>query len=199
MNIDHIFLDIDDVCNRFTLYALQVMGADISIYDESIWNPAWGRDIVRGVNELTKQCFSTDSFWNSLPEIAWSETPVSAEFDMLLRVCSGMVGREGVCLLSTPTRCPLSCSGKIKWIHKYAPKWIHRQYLLGPQKHLCAQPNALLVDDMTENVSQFRLFEGKAILVPRPWNIHHKIALAGLTEEYLRREFELIQKGCGTW
>lgn len=199
MKLNTIFLDIDDVCNRFTLFAAAMMGAPIDYHDESVWNPAWGRNLVHGTNKLADTEYTLNSFWGKLPEKAWSETPISEEFGMLLRTCSSIVGRTNVCFLSTPTLCPLSCSGKLKWIQKYAPKWMHRQYLLGPPKHLCAKSDTLLIDDTTENATRFKLVGGQALLLPRPWNIHHQIAAKGLTEEYLKVELELVQRGAGKW
>ena len=72
--------------------------------------------------------------------------------------------------MTTPVEDPESLAGKLEWIHKYFPEWMHRQYLMGPQKHLLAGPGSLLIDDSEENVEKFRQHDGQAILVPRPWN-----------------------------
>ena len=199
MKLARIFLDIDDVCNKFTMYALKTVGCNIDVNDESVFNPKWGFDLVRAANELytppgKKRLFNftKESFWNNLPEDVWVNAPISNEFKMLLDFSQHAVGWQNVYFLSTPTLCPLSCSGKLKWIKKWAPGWMQRQYLFGPPKYLCATPDSLLIDDNTEKVIAFRKAGGQAILMPRPWNRNHFIATAGLQKEYLLTELGLI-------
>jgi hypothetical protein len=60
--------------------------------------------------------------------------------------------------------------GKKQWIRRYLPEEMWNNYLIGPPKHLCASPDALLIDDVEENVDKFRAYGGRAVLFPRPWN-----------------------------
>ena len=196
MKLARIFLDIDDVCNKFSMYALKTVGCNIDVNDESVFNPEWGFDLVKAANALYPGPrlfdFTKESFWSNLPEDVWVNAPISNEFDLLLNFAYAMVEGRNVYFLSTPTLCPLSCSGKLKWIKKWAPLLMQRQYLIGPPKHLCATPDSLLFDDNDEKVFAFRKAGGQAILMPRPWNKNHHIATAGLTTEYIKTELGLI-------
>jgi 5'(3')-deoxyribonucleotidase len=87
-----------------------------------------------------------------------------------LEACAKAVGRENVCIATSPTKCPESLAGKLEWIHDHFPEWMHRQYAITPRKHLFARPDSLLIDDYSENVERFKAHSGHAILVPRPWN-----------------------------
>ena len=115
---------------------------------------------------------------------------MSAEFPFLLGWCESLVGQENVCLLTSPTIDPDCLAGKLEWIHEFTPKWLHRQYLVGPCKQFCAHPEALLIDDSDKNVNKFRDWGGQAVLVPRPWNTNHTLN----TMENLAHAFELLHE-----
>lgn len=200
MKLKRIYLDMDDVCNRFTMYALKIMGCPINIMDDSVCAPEWKFDIIKAINALhPHRVFNTRTFWGNLPEEVWSEAPISDEYQYLLTWAAGCVGRENVFFLSTPTLCPLSCSGKIKWIKKFAPSWMQRQYVFTPRKACCANDTSLLIDDKDFNVISFMQASGHALLVPRPWNSAHDIAKGESRVAYLRHQLELIQKGWEAW
>jgi len=107
----------------------------------------------------------------------WTSFPKSDEFQWLLDSCEALVGRENICILTTPILDPGCAAGKMEWIYNHCPKWLHRQYLIGPPKHFCAQPDALLIDDSDRNVKLFQAHGGQAILVPRPWNSLHGVCV----------------------
>jgi len=183
--IDTIYLDMDDVCNRFTMYALQEMGCGPMAYEEKHYPIECGFDIVAACNRLhpTKKDWSLQSFWNSVKRHLWATVPESLEFRRLLNSCSKLVGKDRVILLTSPTLCPDSLAGKLEWIQAFCPPWMHRQYLIGPVKWSCARPGALLIDDADKNIRSFRKAGGEAILVPRPWNSLECIAES--TPEYI--------------
>jgi len=166
-----IFLDLDDVCNTFTPYALRSVGCPVDVLSFDDCDPLWGYDIVAAANTLhPSRTFTLSSFWESIGRSVWATVPESAEFTLLLRWCEECVGTENVCILTSPTIDPDCLAGKLEWIHCHLPKRMHRQFLIGPTKHLCARPDALLIDDHEKNVNLFRQHGGQAILVPRPWN-----------------------------
>lgn len=171
MKPTRIFLDIDDVLNRFTMAALKHVGCDVEVSGYE-YDPAWGWDIVKAANALGGH-FTRDEFWARIGRDFWATVPVSAECYGLLGVCASLVGAKNVCLLSSPPRHPDCLAGKLEWIHTFLPKRMHRQFLFGPRKHFCARPDALLIDDRDKNVDDFRKHGGMAILVPRPWNSAH--------------------------
>ena len=62
-----ILLDLDDVCNRFTMYALKQVGCPIDELAYRNFNPAWGWDIVSAANALnpTRE-FTAAEFWGEV-------------------------------------------------------------------------------------------------------------------------------------
>lgn len=196
MNITRIFLDMDDVCNRFTMYALRLAGCLVDIFDDSVFDPKWKFDIIKALNALhPTQTFTAKSFWDNLPEEAWSLAPISDEYHYLLDWATEIVGRSNMFFLTSPTLCPLSCSGKLKWIKYHAPPWMQRQYVITPRKICCANEYSLLIDDKDSNVVDFKAAGGHAVLVPRPWNSAHDISKGGDRIAYLKHRLQLIQRG----
>ncbi len=178
MKPTQIFLDLDDVLNEFTMSTLRSFGCNIKAYD-----PKWGWDIVKAANNThPTQGFTVPGFWNSLDRDHWATRPKSEMCDWLIKKSADLVGRENVCILSSPTLDPDCLAGKLEWIHDNLPSWMHRQYLIGPKKWFCANLNALLIDDCDQNVDEFRRHGGWAITVPRPWNQSHDCA----TQEWVR-------------
>lgn len=176
MRPTRIFLDLDDVCNRFTMYALRMVGCPVDSWSYRDFNPEWGWDIVKAANTLhPTRRFTVADFWNSIGREVWANVHVSEEFIHLLADGIAYVGIENVCILSCPTLDPDCLAGKVEWIHSHVPKPMQRQYLIGPRKHFCARPDALLIDDSDANVQAFRQHGGQAILMPRPWNVLYEI------------------------
>ena len=176
MILTRIFLDLDDVCNAFTMHALQAVGCPVSAFDHHLYDPRWGFDIVKAVNELhPSMTFSRKHFWDKIDRRVWSGAPVSKEFGLLLSRCKSLVGASDVCILTTPTEDPECLAGKLEWIHEHLPEWMHRQYLMGPQKYLLAGPDSLLIDDSAKNIREFQQHGGQTILMPRPWNPLHSV------------------------
>lgn len=184
-----IFLDLDDVLNRFTLYALAHVGCPVNFMSFDDFNPEWGWDIVLAANELSPDgTFTAESFWSEITQEFWATVPLADGLWFLLNRCEKLVGKENVCVLSSPTSDPACAAGKMIWIHNNLPQWLHRQFLIGPCKHFCATPDALLIDDSDKNVDQFRKHGGQAILVPRPWNsLYEKNA-----DEHLKEAFGML-------
>ena len=164
-----ILLDLDDVLSDCTMSALKYLGCTDPKFD-----PGWGYDILRAVNELQPKEFTADMLWSRLDIDFWSNMPKSRECDWLLDVAAGLVGSKNVCVLSSATY-PAAMIGKLKWMEKNLPDWMQGQYLFGSHKEFCAAPNHLLIDDNDANVDNFRDAGGQAILVPRPWNHKYRV------------------------
>lgn len=175
--IERVFLDIDDVCNRFTMNALWHVGCRVDPAHYADYPRPGDYDIMRCANQLFgyRRFKNKQKFWDLLPRVFWATIPPSDEMGMLLEFCEALVGKSNICLLSVPTIDPNCLAGKLDWIHTFMPKWLHRQYYIGPRKHFCAHPRALLIDDSDHNVDSFRALGGQAILVPRPWNSLHPV------------------------
>ena len=198
-----IYLDLDDVCNAFTLHALRAVGCPVNASDFHKFDPAWGFDIIKAANALhpgpaphkySPDVFTLFSFWGKIGRDVWRDAPESTEFKWLLQKCEDLVGRENVCILTAPIEDPECLAGKLEWILAHCPKWLHRQYLMGPQKYLLAQPGALLIDDSDKNVDEFEACGGEVLLVPRPWNSLHRVD----TRRHLSDAFHFLfeEKSC---
>lgn len=188
--IKRILLDIDDVCNQCTQYALKWLGVpfDYERFYET-YPTEHGYDIVTVANTLLGYArFDVKSFWSMIPRQFWATCPPSAEMDWVLEQCVKLVGEGNVCFLTGPTKDPDCLAGKLEWIWKFAPKFMHRQYLIGPRKQFCAQHKSLLIDDADANVNTFREWGGQALLVPRPWNSAHGLK----TGEVLAHAFDAM-------
>lgn len=176
--ITRVLLDLDGVLNKFYHHALHYLG--IADYSDETHPVECGYDIIAAANKLAGyERFTPRAFWNAIPRHVWATAPKSEECDWLLDECVRLVGRDGVCIATSPTLDPDSLAGKLEWIHANLPPWLHRQYLVGPCKQFLAHPQALLVDDADRNIDSFRLWGGRAVLVPRPWNSEHRLSTRG--------------------
>lgn len=172
-SIDTIYLDIDGVLNRFQLEALQEVGCQIT--DESEYPVECQWDIVGAAQRLGVDV-TEQEFWDAIPRCLWETSEKTSWAGMLIGRCRRVVGHRNMYLLTSPTLDPECAAGKLKWIQTFLPNWLHRQFLMGPVKHCCARPGALLIDDSDKNVNAFRSAGGEAFLFPRPWNSAHEQA-----------------------
>lgn len=172
MKITKIFLDLDDVLNFCTMAALKEVGCPVHERQFSAYDHCWGFDIVKAANALTlgKRMFTSRTFWKRIGRNFWANALKSDECDWLISISAGIVGRENVFILTSPTKDPDCSAGKVKWIQRRLPGWIHRQYIITPRKYVCARPGHLLIDDSDKNLVDWRKYDGVGILVPRPWN-----------------------------
>ncbi|REJ65602.1 MAG: hypothetical protein DWQ31_16820 [Planctomycetota bacterium] len=191
MRPQRILLDLDGVCNRSPMSFLKYVGCPVDDYSYRDYPVGCGWDLVEAANRLhPSRKFSVGEFWDTIDRRAWATAPESAEFKWLLGHCEALVGRKSICILTSPTIDPDCLAGKLEWIHSHFPKWMHRQFLIGPRKHFCARPDALLIDDADHNVAAFREHGGQAILVPRPWN-----SLIGTdTFQHLAEQFDALSR-----
>ena len=188
-----IFLDLDDVLNSFTMYALSSVGCPVSAHELEKFDPSWGFDIIKAANFLHPEGdFTLESFWKKVKREVWATAPISELFENLIEHCMWMVHKSNICILSSPTNDPECLAGKMEWIYTYCPEWLHKQFLFGPPKHMCASEFSLLIDDSEANYTTFRLRGGHAILVPRPWNSLHEIYTNGDAWEYVNNHLEKI-------
>lgn len=174
--IHTILLDVDGVLNVGAPWFMRAAGVKIRNDDIDAYPAGFQHDdLVGATNSLLmkqgERPLSATQFWEcSSNREFWADFPTSPEFSMILVFAEGLVGQKNVHLLTSTTLSPECLAGKLEWITKRLPRFLHRQYLMGPQKYLCAKPGALLIDDADKNVDAFRRAGGEALLVPRPWN-----------------------------
>ena len=94
-----------------------------------------GYGVHQAANYLLGHCRYADAsqFWRTMTRATWAECPTSDIFPWILLKAARLVGRENVCLATSPTKCPESLAGKLDWIHKHMPPWMHRQYAITPR------------------------------------------------------------------
>jgi hypothetical protein len=169
--IRRIYLDLDDVCNTLAPFVLNAVGCPIGPSDYASYPREHGFNISDVANDMLGTVrYTPATLWASIPRSVWVKVPESDIFHWLLDTAAAAVGRENVCIATSPTKDPDCLAGKLEWIHEHFPEWMHRQYAITPRKHLFARPNSLLIDDHGENAERFEAHGGHAILVPRPWN-----------------------------
>jgi 5'(3')-deoxyribonucleotidase len=175
--IKEIFLDMDDVLNTFTPFAMNWFDCDVGVMEYEKYDPEWGYDIVRAVNEMhAGENAWTDydplTFWSAVPRRLWAAVTPSDFCKELVSACNNLVGPENVCILTCPTLDPDCLAGKLEWIQEYMPENLHRNYCIAPRKRFCSSEHSLLIDDLPRNIVNFQTTYrgGIGLLVPRPWN-----------------------------
>jgi 5'(3')-deoxyribonucleotidase len=189
--VQNIFVDIDGVLNEFTIHALRWVGIDVPYDNNAIYRAEWGWGIYKAVEHYCPGRFTETGFWEELTRECWASAPLTPEANLIIDAAVQLVGKDNVCLLSAPPRSADQLAGKLEWIQRHMPTWLHRQYLFGPKKAFCAAPWNLLIDDADHNCRKFRQAGGQAILVPKPWNSAHDLN----THDYMTvRLGELISR-----
>jgi len=184
--IRRIFLDLDDVCNTLAPFVLHSVGCDIAPSDYARYPREHGFNISDAANDMLGEArYTAATLWDSVPRALWVKVPESDFFPWLLDACAEAVGRENVCIATSPTKDPECLAGKLEWIHDHFPGWMHRQYAITPRKHLFARLDSLLIDDYGDNAKRFKAHGGHSILVPRPWNDNWASDPRGYLEEKL--------------
>jgi len=180
--IHEVILDLDDVLNTFCMAALYQVGVGPVTRDYACYPHQCGWDIVRAANVLGDEVwgdsfcpFTTEMFWESLSQQFWSGVPCVVYLNNLLEYLEDRVGRDNIIIATSPTLAPACVAGKLEWIQTFLPKWLHRQYMIGPCKDWLAGPNSLLIDDREENCKKFEAQGGHSLLVHKPWNHDPKV------------------------
>lgn len=187
--ITKIYLDLDGVCNRMIMHALEINGCRVSRYNDAAWPLPGCYDFAAAARKLSPgRKWSHDLIWYSVPFEVWASTPPSLEFGYLLSACQHLVGQDNIAFLTKPTGAE-SAGGKVAWIERFAPIWLHDKYTITKQKADLAKPDRLLIDDSDAEVNAFREAGGLALLVPRPWNSLWKVEPL----KYLAQFFDSLQ------
>lgn len=159
--VNHIFLDIDDVLVDWTESALIALGKDPHHLFKT-W-PNNMRDIAAVIG------MDDDEMWHLLHSHGpnfWLELQPRSYMFELWDACNTIAPTT---ILSSPTRDPVSMAGKLMWMQRQFGKDF-RSFLIGPAKHSCARPGALLIDDSVKNCDKFIEHGGNAILFPAVHN-----------------------------
>lgn len=159
-----IYLDLDGVCTKFIDSCIIANNLDP---DKII--PLWKSNHRGTFNAYKVFGISNSEFWKkveSAGEEFWSEMGDYPWFKELYNELS-KIGK--VYFLTSPSQCPSSLSGKLKWLQKHFNKGF-KDYVITPYKELLAGPGRYLIDDFPENIEKFKEAGGNAFLFPQFWN-----------------------------
>lgn len=177
--LDHIFIDLDGVLCDFTRPAMALHGKSDLV-------DSWPAGVYDACAVL--RCKEAD-FWapiHKAGEVWWATLPRHEWALDLVDLCLAKAG--GVTLATSPSHHPSSVSGKLYWVLRELPSFL-RKTMVGPDKHLFADCDRVLIDDCDANCAKFRKHGGQAIVFPQPWNSQHANARsAGSRLAYVRDE-----------
>jgi 5'(3')-deoxyribonucleotidase len=169
-------VDMDGVITDFATGLFKANCLDVKDFD--LTGHWWlHKACASDQTEFEKPCH-TPEFWENL-----RFTP---EAFQIIEAVEDKYGTKNVYLCTSPSDWPAASFGKHKWILKNLPEY-RRRFFIGDEKWAIASPSLLLVDDRDDNVDNFRRAGGQAILVPRPWNRHHKLHTMAYVLEELDR------------
>lgn len=159
--IDTVFLDMDGLLVNFVGGALAAHHRPDATLTAGEWH------IAKSLGLTEKE------FWAPLQGIPfWAELQPMPDMSQILAIIHELFGLQRCYLLSTPCLDDACYTGKALWVEQHLPDF-QRRLILATQKFPLARPGALLIDDSDNNVRQWRLCGGDAILLPRLWNSHH--------------------------
>lgn len=204
-----VFFDVDDTVNNFSLDYARSFGFP----SHGRWyNPACGYNLMEAMREHRKQQLRWKPknlkerfqrlFWKpipdgDLPEIKKTFWTKLKPCNLNLIDCAGeLFGKENVFIATKPQMNPGCLTGKLVWIQKHLPKWIHEQLFIATHKHLLGQPGHILVDDRQQTLEDFAALGGTPIGIPRPWNSYTENPLNSLLAACIKlnRNVELSVK-----
>lgn len=163
-----IFVDLDGVLIDFVTVAMRMCGAYVpeNEYPENCgWDILKATNIIRDRKGLTP--ISKQYFWDGLDYGFWRSLkcyPGAREFVNTLE------SYGEVFFATSPTLSSECVAGKYDWVKDHFPDY-RRKLIIATSKHVLADEESVLIDDRDRNCSKFISAGGRAILVPRPWNI----------------------------
>lgn len=191
--IKKILLDMDDVLCNCSDDIMVHMGLSDWLREDYTRED---RDIIEMYYEKTDISYSTPVFWEHFKREFWANvTPTPWCFD-LIDLCCEFVPKEQIAICTSPTKCGDCMAGKLDWIDKHMPPWLHRQYIMTPRKEFCAAPGVVLIDDAEENTVSFNKAGGWWITLPQPWNMNRSII--GQELQYVRNQLYGMSEGVTT-
>ena len=151
-----IYIDLDGVTASWQKSLSKLV--DIDYEDEEI------RSHLKKNNGKIDDISDSDEMWEKIKKEGskfWAELDL---FSWSKRLWEKMNEKSNnVYFLTTPSEEPESCAGKHEWIKKHFDT---RKFVIAPEKQVCANPNAILIDDFPENIEAFEKAGGHGFLWP---------------------------------
>lgn len=174
-----LLVDMDEVLCDFVGGACQLFGTTKEelhkIQVPGIWDIVAPLSLCRGC--LHPKMITTHRFWGSITEqgedfwvnlepLPWANTLVTFIGDLIY---SGLLAHENWHVITAPSKCPTSYSGKVKWLKNFFGKEFDR-FCITPHKEIFAKSSAILIDDREENIVKFEKSGGIGVLFPSRGN-----------------------------
>lgn len=160
-----ILVDLDEVLADFVGSALRLHGVAVETFQRR--QPAGTWDMTIGLD------LSPEAFWspiNSMGERFWANLPKLPWANQLISLISGIT--DDWHIVSSPSRCPTSYNGKVRWLKKEFGEGFDR-FALTPHKYIFAKPGVILIDDRDQNIDDFVAAGGEGIVFPTHLNTNH--------------------------
>lgn len=184
MKARNILLDMDGVVCNFVGSCVKLFGKDEDEVRRR-WEPMQF-DIEFAMGITKEELWggidgAGEEYWSEMMEAPWAR-----------RLYSFCTNAAPTFFLTSPSHDPRSLSGKLKWMKRFTGDDEFRNYLVGPQKFLCAAPGNVLVDDADKNVQAFVEAGGMAITMPSVWNCMYQYD--GDPCDYVISQLEMMLK-----
>lgn len=160
------FVDMDGVLCDFVGGICEWHGLP-DLYADPANYGRWNIDDLSKMNEAV--------FWSPCSrQHFWRDLPWTSDGKQILEQVIARFGLARTYIWSTPTPNEDAYAGKLSWVATHVP-YLVRRVVLGPAKHLVAQPGRVLIDDYDANCDRFVESGGSSVLVPRLWNRDHAL------------------------
>lgn len=152
----HIFLDLDGVLANFVGGVEEEFDADLSNLDHwGIW-----KSLDISSHDFWNKLRDNPRFWFDLEPYPWARD--------LVNLCLEK-SKGNTTIVTSPDMTAHTYGQKAAWIMKFYPG-LARKFFVGPEKHLLAQPDRILIDDADSNIEKFHKAGGRTITFPQKWN-----------------------------
>jgi len=149
--------DMDGVLVNFVGPLLNLINSPLQHNDITAW-------------DMCDQCGITDDeFWETIDKAGsdfWANLPKYEWTDLLMQE---LRKRYNVVLLSSAASSPATAFGKIQWVNRNFGK--DQILILAREKHYCAKPGHILLDDRDYYCETFIKAGGQAVVFPQTWNV----------------------------
>lgn len=140
--------------------AMDLSGADLE-YLESLMGTG-DKDAIGALcaNHMWKRINQSEEdggFWDKLESFPWT-----------MKLYNKLNELAPVVLLTSPSWSTRAPSQKVKWIKRHFGR--HTKRIITAEKHWCAAPGRVLVDDAKHNIRKWKEWGGTGILFKRPTN-----------------------------
>lgn len=163
-----IFIDVDEVLADWLTPTLRLLG-----FDPADVAATWSEINPRPWDVFEVLRVSPDRAWRAIDEAGsqhWADLALHPWSMPLYRACKDIAPTF---LLTSPSLASTCASGKVEWMQRHFGRSF-RDFLIGPAKHACARPGALLIDDSPRNCERFVEHGGHAIVFPGLGNDLHE-------------------------